>query len=146
MGGVYEVVEKRSNIGTSTAFRTAITDGMIVASFHSDDVGSGVVRKNLAKSIELGTRLVLFGVNVNSGDFTSLRPMLYLFTVEAADAKEGDVNLDGTVDMFDCLQIKSIYFGKVEATPDELAIADIDGDGIIDMFDYLSLKARVLLS
>jgi len=143
LNNVYEVVETRSNSGSSYAFKTAITSGMVVASFHSDG-GAGNDRKNLAKSVAVGTRWVLYGIDVQTGEFTSLVPMLYAFTVNAEDAEEGDVNLDGTVDMFDCLRIKTIYFGK--ATPDEAEAlrSDIDGNGTIDVFDYLELKGRVL--
>ncbi len=52
----------------------------------------------------------------------------------------GDVNCDETLDMFDYLLIKSIYFE--EYVPDEAQkeLADINGDNSIDMFDYLLIK------
>ena len=52
----------------------------------------------------------------------------------------GDVNRDETLDMFDYLLIKSIYFE--EYIPDEAQeeLADINGDNSIDMFDYLLIK------
>ena len=53
----------------------------------------------------------------------------------------GDVNADESVDAFDCLIVKGIYFDSYDATEDELSRADINSDGEIDMFDYLEVKS-----
>ncbi len=52
----------------------------------------------------------------------------------------GDVNGDGTVDAFDYLIVKGIYFEKYNATEEELVRADVYDDNVIDMFDYLMVK------
>lgn len=52
----------------------------------------------------------------------------------------GDVNGDGTVDAFDYLIVKSIYFESYNATDEEIVRADVYDDNIVDMFDYLNVK------
>ncbi len=84
-GNVYELVESHENVGTVKKFSTTVTDGMLYAAFHSDGTGSGLARKNLAKSLTKGTRLTLFGVDLASGGFTSLKPMLYVTPVEVCE-------------------------------------------------------------
>lgn len=56
-------------------------------------------------------------------------------------AMYGDVHLDGVVDMYDYMLVKSIYFGKYEASEEELARADVYADGNIDMYDYMVIKS-----
>lgn len=53
----------------------------------------------------------------------------------------GDVNADNAVDMYDCMMIKSIYFGVYLPTAAELVRADPVADGTVDMYDYMSVKS-----
>ncbi len=53
----------------------------------------------------------------------------------------GDVNNDGSVDMFDYLMVKSFYFEVTSPTDDQFVRADMNQDGVIDMFDYLLVKS-----
>ncbi len=53
----------------------------------------------------------------------------------------GDVNMDGVVDMFDYLMVKSFYFEVTVPTDDQFVRADMNEDGVIDMFDYLLVKS-----
>ncbi len=159
---VYELVEGRRNTGSAGVFNTEITEGMIVASFHTDGQGSGVARTKLAESIKKGTYLTLWGVDVEACSFTSLSPMLYISS-GATDEKptdpedptdpddpvdppvvepeiDCDVNEDGVVDMFDYLIVKAVYFEVSGYTLEEYPRADCNGDGIVDPFDYLLAK------
>ena len=52
----------------------------------------------------------------------------------------GDVNLDGKVNMFDYLIIKSIYFNKYTPTEGEFNRSDVNDDGKVNMFDYIIVK------
>ncbi len=65
-----------------------------------------------------------------------------ILETKEADATdlEGDVNLDGKVNMFDYLIIKSIYMDKYTPADDEFNRADVNGDGKVNMFDYLIVK------
>ncbi len=53
---------------------------------------------------------------------------------------KGDVNLDGKVNMFDYLIIKSIYFEKYTPTEDEFNRSDVNDDNKVNMFDYIIVK------
>ncbi len=50
-----------------------------------------------------------------------------------------------TLDMFDYLLIKAIYFGTYAPNEDEAARSDVNADGNIDMFDYLAVKRAYFL-
>lgn len=58
---------------------------------------------------------------------------------------DGDINGDGSFDMFDYFLIKSIYFEIFEPTDIELERADVNGDGFVDAFDYLAIKTLFFL-
>ncbi len=53
---------------------------------------------------------------------------------------KGDVNLDGKINMFDYLIIKSIYFDKYTPTEEEFNRSDVNGDTKVNMFDYIIVK------
>jgi hypothetical protein len=64
-----------------------------------------------------------------------------LDTKEAEDPTiTGDVNLDGKVNMFDYMIVKSYYLGKSELTDEQFDRADVNADGKVNMFDYLIIK------
>ncbi len=64
-----------------------------------------------------------------------------LDTKEAEDPTVvGDVNLDGKVNMFDYMIVKSYYLGKSELTDEQFGRADVNADGKVNMFDYLIIK------
>jgi hypothetical protein len=81
---------------------------------------------------------------VSQGDGTKYQFCNVCFAVMGIDSTEkiltGDVNADGSIDMFDYFIIKSIYFKNHTPTADEEKRADIDGSGEIDVFYYLTLK------
>ncbi len=66
-----------------------------------------------------------------------------LDTKAAPEYAVGDVNADGSVDMFDYLVIKNIYFDNYTPDAGERERADLTDDGSIDMFDYLALKSLI---
>ncbi len=148
---VYEIVEAKQNIGAATSFKTAITPGMLVAAFHTDNVGSGLARRDLAKSLKVGTHLVLYGVDVSTGGFTSLNPMLYVYSGDVTPPvvdpdMDCDVNADGVVDMFDYLIVKSVYFEVPGVNSADAARSDVNKDGVVDMFDYLLVRTAYFQS
>lgn len=136
---LYELVEARQNFGNTEPFATQLTEGMIVVSFHTDDRGCGLERRNLARTVKVGTKLALWGIDVDTGEYTALYSMLYEYTEDSGSIL-GDVNRDGTIDMFDYLLVKSFYFEVAVPMADEAICADINEDGVIDMFDYLEIK------
>lgn len=153
---VYELVEAMRNTGSVGVFDTEITEGMVVASFHTDGQGSGVERTDLAASLPKGTLLTLWGIDVSTCSFTSLSPMLYIADTSSEETPtdpevpitppvtepetDCDVNQDGVVDMYDYLIIKSIYFEVYIPTETERARADVNADGAVNMFDCLMVK------
>ena len=82
---------------------------------------------------------------ITEPDGTKYRFCNVCFELVGIDGTEtyrtGDVNGDHSIDMFDYVIVKSIYFKTYEPTEDELRRADIDSSGTIDMFDYVVLKA-----
>lgn len=54
--------------------------------------------------------------------------------------RKGDINKDGTIDTFDYILIKSIYFGTFSPIESELGQADVNTDGNIDFIDCLIIK------
>lgn len=64
----------------------------------------------------------------------------------ASDVLVGDVTMDGVVDMFDYLLVKSFYFDAVTLSEEEFRLADTNADGMVDMFDYLYIKSAYFAS
>lgn len=48
----------------------------------------------------------------------------------------GDVNKDGTVDVFDVVDVTNAVFGTEEV---DMAVYDINGDGVVDVFDVVKV-------
>ena len=133
---VYKLVETRLGSGSEFNFSTAITDGMIIVAFHTDGLGSGVERVNLAKSVKVGTELNLFGIDVKSKTFTSSIAMLYIGELNF-EVGSGDVNADGAIDQYDYILVKRHYFETRILTGDEKTRADVNGDGTVNQYDYI---------
>jgi len=57
-----------------------------------------------------------------------------------AVSENGDVNADGSIDIFDYILVKGYHFGSDDITAEELFRADINQDGMVDVFDYLGIK------
>lgn len=147
----YVVIEAHENTGSEKAFSTVFESGMLIAAFHSDGVGIGLERKQLAMSVAIGTELTLFGVDLESRGFTSLCPMLYVSTSnedpEITDPDDPvepevpyDINGDGKFNMFDSYVIKNVHFGKISPDAEILARCDVNNDGKINVFDYAIVK------
>ncbi len=132
----YILIEANQNYGTPYSFSATLTEGMLVASFHTDDFGSGLARRNLARSIPVGTRLSLHGVDVVTGEYTSLYAMLYI----PQTSTFGDVDGNGDIDQFDYLLVKRAYFDTYALTDEQQARADVDSNGQVDQLDYLYIK------
>ena len=77
---IYRLVESHRNYGTPNDFSNEFVDGMIAVSFHSDDFSEGAERRNLAETVEVGTLLVLWGIDVQKADYTAMNSMLYAYT------------------------------------------------------------------
>lgn len=66
---LYRLVEAHQDYGTPAEFQTELTEGMLAVSFHSDDFGAGLERRELAKTLEAGSLLVLWGIDVQKNRF-----------------------------------------------------------------------------
>lgn len=91
----YYLVESKAGNGEEIVFDTPIEAGMIAASFHSDisEGAAGAARKTAAMSIEPGTKLHLFGVNLAGAKLTFSNAMLY--TVDGEEKVELGNNNNG---------------------------------------------------
>ena len=56
----------------------------------------------------------------------------------------GDLNIDGTIDISDIIQMVNIIMGFTSATEDEICRADINQDTIIDIFDVIIIINVIL--
>ena len=63
---------------------------------------------------------------------------------EGDNEPDYDVNADGTVNMFDYIAIKSVYFNIGDIDSNVAARSDINGDGKVNIFDYLTVKTYIL--
>ncbi len=61
--------------------------------------------------------------------------------VEKAPVKNGDVDGNGTVNMMDCLLVKTYIFRSEGLSDEQITRADINKDGNVNMFDYLLIKS-----
>ncbi len=57
---------------------------------------------------------------------------------------KGDVNGDGNVNIFDCVQVKAIYYGKSTPKTQEILAGALSNGSSIGIFDYLRIKAHYL--
>ena len=58
---------------------------------------------------------------------------------------EGDVDLDGLVDLYDLTRVKAAYASRA-GDPRYDPMADMDGDGRVDLYDLAYVKARYMNS
>ena len=135
----YKLVETKQGTGGTFNFSTPIKSGMIVVAFHTDGLGTGVERVNLAKTVKVGTELNLFGVDVTTKTFTSSMAMLYIGELDF-EIGSGDVNADGVVDQYDYILVKRHYFETRVLSDDEKSRSDVNGDGIINQYDYILIR------
>lgn len=135
---LYSLVEAKRNWGVFNGFDTEIEEGMIAISFHSNDIGSGAERRNLAETVEIGTMLALWGVDADKGEYTNLNSLVYV--TNAIPNSRLDINGDGKFNTFDCFAIKMAYFNPDACTEEILLRSDLFEDGQINMFDYYAIK------
>ncbi len=64
-----------------------------------------------------------------------------LLGFEESPYELGDVNGDGTINMFDYLLVKSISLNKYTPSDAEFYRSDINTDGKVNMFDYIAVKS-----
>ncbi len=57
---------------------------------------------------------------------------------------KGDVNGSGTIDLFDCVQVKAIYYNKNVPKEQEILAAAIVNGTSVGIFDYVRIKAHYL--
>ena len=87
--GYYTVVENIQGAGEDVVFTSEITDGMLCLSVHSDGEGkAGYERKAAAAALTAGTKVALFGVDLDKKDTLYTNSMLYV--VEAASEVPGE--------------------------------------------------------
>lgn len=65
-------------------------------------------------------------------------------TAPVENAKMGDVNLDGTVDILDIIAINKAILSQKVLTPEQARVADIDGNGIATPEDSLSIMNYIV--
>ncbi len=81
--GVYEIAETKTGSGATFSFDSEIEDGMIAISVHSDGQGVGKDRSEAAKALGVGTKLGLFGVDLEKADTLYSNAMLYVIGGES---------------------------------------------------------------
>ena len=62
-------------------------------------------------------------------------------TIHEKPVVKGDINGDGTVDVFDVSALYSAIFSDEEL---DAAVADVNGDGVVDVFDVSALYALIM--
>lgn len=65
------------------------------------------------------------------------------YYVYPEEDKPRDVNADGTINIFDYMLAKSIYFEKVDATEDQIKRADVNKDGKVNVLDMMAIKTYI---
>ncbi len=100
--GVYEVVETKTGSGAAFSFDSEIADDMLAISVHSDGQGVGKDRAEAAKALGVGTKLGLFGVDLEKADTTYTNAMLYVIggasTGDTSEDVSSDVSADESTD------------------------------------------------
>lgn len=56
----------------------------------------------------------------------------------------GDVNRDGSLDVYDALLIKRAIMNTVKLSDLQSGLADLNGDGSVDTHDYLAIKKKIM--
>lgn len=92
--GVYEVAETKTGSGATFSFDSEIEDGMLAISVHSDGSGVGKDRSEAAKALGVGTKLGLFGVDLEKADTLYSNAMLYVIGGEST----GDTSTEESTD------------------------------------------------
>lgn len=92
--GYYEVVESATGSGATFSFTSEIEDGMIAISVHSDGEGVGKDRSEAAKSLAVGDKVGLFGVDLEKGDTIYKNAMIYKPATEQGGETSGEVSGD----------------------------------------------------
>ncbi|MBR6563066.1 MAG: hypothetical protein IKK70_03930 [Clostridia bacterium] len=93
--GYYTVVESIQGAGEDVVFTSEITDGMLCYSAHAlDDTSAGAERRNAAANLAVGTKVALFGVDLEEADTLYTNSMLYVVSEASGDtsgAESSDV-------------------------------------------------------
>ena len=58
--------------------------------------------------------------------------------------RQGDISMNGSLDVTDALMIMRYAVGLLELTPEQIALADVSGDGAVNTIDALVLLRMVL--
>lgn len=99
-------------------------------------INGGIVDAEASAGTAINGELVLGDDVVITGESQDGLSLSTHFTYYA-----GDANGDKIIDLYDCLMIKSIYFGRVDYSYEEFLRSDVTFDGLIDMYDYLAVKS-----
>lgn len=100
---VYEVVEAVTGTG-EIALATEIEDGMILVAAHTDgsEGAGGLVNSATIKQIGVGSKVVLFGVDLKEGKFEYTNSQIYVKElVEAGTENPGDVSGEESSEVID---------------------------------------------
>lgn len=142
-GGEYVVKEVFEGNGSNVDRVLKENEILVACHYGTEREESGACYSTLL-SATVGQVLSFSGADVDSQTAEVLSYMWLEDAKEIApEYSEGDVNGDGSVDMFDYLLIKNIYFDSYTPTAEEAGRADLTSDGAIDMFDYLALKTII---
>ena len=68
-----------------------------------------------------------------------------LIVVEYFNPQQGDISLNGTLDVSDVIIMQRYLHGAVSITENQWKSADMNGDGNVNIYDLALLK-RVLLN
>ncbi len=147
----YRVTDVFEGEGNSTkSVSLAYDEIMIVSHSHEGNSvympvnGSLANRQNL-KRAKVGYYLVLSNIDVENGVLDNNPLIKVVENVESVPEQlKGDVNGDGSVNMFDYVYVKSAYFEIFTPPEANYALCDINGDGKVNMFDYVQIKSLVL--
>lgn len=66
-----------------------------------------------------------------------------IWAKDVSEAKIGDVNNDGAVDITDATMIQKHIANIVDFTDDKKGAADINGDGVVNIFDATSVQKYI---
>lgn len=106
---------------------------------------------------KVGDRFVFDGLDLNTSNVPTSTPEYvwyspaYICTASYAPYVEPtpvyddrDINMDGKVNMFDYILVKSVYFDNSNSSDEVKARCDVNGDGKVNLFDYMVVKTACL--
>ncbi len=128
--------------GDGNELDRTLKDGEILIAVHyGTTVSESEEAYILLLNAKKGQKILFNGVDVEN---RSVDVLSYMSLTEGDNEPDYDVNADGTVNMFDYIAIKSVYFNIGDIDSNVAARSDINGDGKVNIFDYLTVKTYIL--